>query len=113
MLTGLHRNTDDQRLVGGMHVQLVIGIAHYFAIPGQWTEDAFRFASNDEALDQLAVDTNLELLRRSHSDDVVIDLPPQAHFEFIFAIQREIVMHSETAARAERQFVAYSNVLFQ
>src|SRR5215471_5367216 len=64
---------------------------------------AWRSSSHREALHQLAVDTNIEPLRPSHSHQVVLILPPQTNLDDVLAVDGEVVMNGETAARPERQ----------
>ena len=96
-----------------MHVQFVIGIADDFAVPGQWATDAFCFSAYRETFDQLSIDADIQLLRRAHADDVVVNLPAKPNLEGVFAIKREVVADREATARSERQFFAGSDVLLE
>ena len=81
-----------------MHVKLVIGVADDFAVPCQRSPDTLCFSADGETLDQLSVDTHIELLWRTHANDVVVSLPPKPHLEDVLAIERERMADGQTAA---------------
>ena len=72
---------------------------------------ARRFPADFEALHQLAVHADVELLRPPHAHDVVLILPAQTNLYEIRAVGGKIIVNRDAAARAERQILALPVVL--
>src|SRR5262245_3758186 len=109
----LYRNANDEARVRSVHVQLIIGIADDLSVPCQRPRQAFRLASDGKPFDQLAIDTYIELLRRAHSDDVVVNLASQSDAEFIFTVEQKLMTDREADSGPKRKLFTRSNVLFE
>src|SRR5262249_54533542 len=64
---------------------------------------AFGAAAHGKSLDQLAIEPNVELLRPTHSLQVILVLPLKTYFDGVLAVDRKVVMDGHPAARPERQ----------
>ncbi len=111
-----HRHADlETRVAGQLHVGFPLGRAGKarLAVAGVTGRGrcAGRLAADDEALQQLAVETDVELLRPAHAHQVVLILPAQADLDQILAIDREHVANGDAAARSERQIFILAIVL--
>ena len=69
------------------------------------------FAADREPLQQLAIETNVELLRPAHALEVILILALQANLDEVLAVDRKIVVNRDAAARSERQVFALPVVL--
>ena len=67
--------------------------------------------ADGEALQQPAVETDIELLRPAHAHDVVLVLPAEPHPDDVLAVDRKVVAHRDAAARSKRQILALAVVL--
>ena len=117
MRTGRDRQTKLEACIPAhLHVLFPLGIAGEvgLAVTGitGCRRPALRSAADGEPLQHLAVETHVELLRPAHPHDVVLVLPPQAHLEQIFPVDREIVAHGDAAPRSKRQVLALPVVLY-
>ena len=54
---------------------------------------------------------HVELLRPAHAHQVVLILPPQPDLDQVLAVDREVVVNGDAAARSERQIFALPIVL--
>ncbi len=113
------RNSDDVRssLDGDAHFQTGVAADLHVLLPrviagksrlavtfiagGRRT--AFRFSADGETLQEPAVQTDIESLRPSHPFQVILILALQTNLKEILAIDREVVMDGQAAARSERQ----------
>ena len=66
---------------------------------------------NREALEQLAIQPNIELLRPPHPFDVVLILPLQTNFDEVLTRGREVMANRDPATRPERQVFTLPVVL--
>ena len=96
-----------------MHVFFEFGIA--LRIPGE----VFRgrhplgLAAHGEPLQPHAVETEVELVRLAHADDVVVLLPSQQDLDGVLRVERKVISNQRAALRAERQIVAQALVLHE
>ncbi len=68
-------------------------------------------AANGEALHQLAIEPDVELLRPSHTHQVVLILAPKLDLDRVLAIDGHVVPDRNAAARSDRQVLALEIVL--
>ena len=99
--------------VGGVHVFFEFRIA--LRIPGEVLRrrHPLGFAADGEPLQAHAVETEVELVRLAHADDVVVLLPPQQHLDRVLGVERKVIANQRAALRTERQVVADAFVLHQ
>ena len=118
MPSGGDRRADLQPLVGVQRVQLpfgegarvvdaleLAGVAHRRALA------LLPVAAHREAADPLAVHADVELVRPAEAAHVAVLLLPQAEPDDVLAVDREVVLDGDAAARPERQVVADGSVL--
>ena len=113
---GLHRDAKLQSGVSGkLHVFFPLGIAGktWLTIAGVTGRGgpALCTAPDREALQQLAIQANVELLRPAHALEVILILPLEANFDEVFAVNRKVVVNRDAAARSERQIFALPVIL--
>ena len=60
-----------------------------------------------------AVHAHLDLVRRTETDDVVVELSPQADLDDVLAVDRKVMTNRNTAARTERQVFAHLAILIE
>ena len=68
-------------------------------------------AADSESFQQLAVETNVKLLRPSHALEVVLVLPLKANLDEVLAVDREIMVDRQSATRSDRQIFVLPIVL--
>ena len=113
---GRHRHAHlEARIAGQLHVGLPLGSAGearlaVAGVAGRGRGAGGR-AAHGESLQELAVETHVELLRPAHAHQVVLILPAQPHLDQVLAVDRELVANRDAAARAERQIVILTVVL--
>ena len=116
MRSGADRHADfESRVSADLHVlfpRVVAGKAG-LAVAGVagCGGPALRSTADCEALQQLAIETDVELLRPSHALDVVLVLPLQTNLDQVLAFDRKVVVNRKAAARSERQILALALVL--
>src|SRR5437016_5386788 len=64
-----------------------------------------------QTLDSHAIEPDVQLLRRSHPEDVVVVGFLQTDLDAVLAVDRKVIANRETAARPEREVVADAIVL--
>src|SRR6185369_1320579 len=72
---------------------------------------ALSFSPEVESVDADAVNSDVDLMRLTHTDDVVVELTPQADPDDVLAIGGEMVPNNNSALRAEWQVFAHPIVL--
>ena len=87
------------RVVAGKIGLAVAGITRSCRAPDS-------FPSDFESLDQLAVEPDVQLLRPTHTFNVVLVLTLKADPNHVLARNRKFMVHRDTAARSERQVFA-------
>jgi hypothetical protein len=117
------RDADDMGAGLGGEAQLetfvrVIRVALPLVVPGQGAGKArrrrlHRLSPDREPFQALPVESDVEEVRVGQTSDGVVQRLLQPHGEGVFAVDREEVGHRQSAARAERQFVAAPVVLHQ
>ncbi len=70
-------------------------------------------AAHRETCDTFHVHAYVHGLPVAQADDVVVDLPPQAYFDEVLAVERKVVPDHRAATRAERQVFADAGILVQ
>ena len=58
---------------------------------------SLRSATNHEPIEELTVESNVELLRPAHAHDVVLILTAGANFDDVLTVDRELMRHSGAA----------------
>src|SRR5262249_39557585 len=105
----------DARVPGQLHVLLPFGIAGEirFAIAGitAGRGPAVRRTSDGEALQEFAIEADIEFLRPTHTFEVVLILALEANFDEILAVDRKVVTDGDAAAGAEGQVFVLTIVL--
>ena len=103
-------------ITGQLHVRFPRGIAGKarLAVPcvARSRRPAFRTAADGEPFHQLAVETDVELLRPAHALDVVLVLALQANLDRVLAVDGKRVADRHAAARSKRQILALPIVLY-
>ena len=113
---GLHRNADLQPGVAAdLHVLFPFGIAGKagLAVAGVTGRGgpALGAAADGEPLQQLAIETDVELLRPAHALEVILILPLQTNLDEVLAVDGKVMANRDAAARSERQIFALPIVL--
>ena len=114
--SGLDAGADlEVRVSADLHVLFPLGVTGKpglaaAGITGR-RRPALPAAANGKALEQPAIEADIEPLRPAHAHDVVLVLPPQADFNHVLGIDRKVVMNGDAAARPERQVFALAVVL--
>ena len=105
----------ETRIAGELHVLFPLGIAGKARLTiARITErgrPALRIAPDGEALHQLSVEANIELLWPPHAFEVVLILALQSNLDEVLALHGEVVRNRNAAARAKREILALPVVL--
>ena len=114
--SGLDRDADLQPGVSAsLHVGFPFGIAGKagFTVAGITGRGGppLASASDGEALQQLSIESDIELLWPAHAHDVVLILPAQANLDAIFAVDWKVMANRDAATGSERQVFALPVVL--
>src|SRR4030095_6020147 len=116
MRPGLDRQPNlESSISASLHIPFPFGIARKtrLAIAGVTGRgrSAFGAPADREALEQLAIESHVELLRPPHAHEGILVLPPQGHLDQILTVGRKVVVNREAAARSERQILTLPVVL--
>src|SRR5438132_1885162 len=116
MRAGFDRDTDLQPGISSdLHVLFpgIIAGESRFAITGiaGCCRSTLPFASDSEPLQQRSIEADVQLLRPSHTLDVILILPLQTDFDQVLAIDGEVIVDRHSAARSEGQVFALPVVL--
>ena len=108
-----HRETHFQAGISRLHVHFPLGIALILSDETLRRRPALAFTADIEPLEQHAVQADFDLMRITHPDDVVVQLPPQKHLDGVLAIDRKMMTNHRAALRPEGKVVARALVLHQ
>ena len=118
MPAGGDRRAHLQPLVGVQGVQLpvregarVVDALELAGVPHRRALALLPVAADGEAADTLAVHAHVELVSAAEAAHVAVLLLPQAEPDDVLAVDREVVLDRDAAARPERQVVADRAVL--
>ena len=94
---GRHRDADLEIRVGGVHVVFPLGIA--LRVAGEILRGGhpLRFAAHRELLQADAVETDVELVRLAHADDVVVLLASQQDLDRVLRVERKVIPDQRAA----------------
>ena len=108
-----HRQTHFEAGISRLHVHFPFGIALILADKTLGRRPALPLASHVEPLEQRAVQSDFNLMRITHADDVVVQLSPQEHFDAVLAIDGKMMTNHRPALRTKGKIVARPVVLHQ
>ena len=110
-----HRETHFQAGISRLHVHFPFGIALILSDKTFRRRPALAlaFATNIETLEERTVQSDFNLVRIAHADDVVVQLSSQQHLDRILTVNGKVMTNHRAALRSEGQIVARPLVLHQ
>ena len=110
-----HRETHFQTGISRLHVHFPFGIALILSDKTFRRRPALAlaFATNLETLEERTVQSDFNLVRITHADDVVVQLSSQQHLYRILSVNGKVMTNHRAALRSEGQIVARPLVLHQ
>ncbi len=109
---GLDRHADFEARVRGMHVDFPARVALRVAREALGCRQPLAVAADGESLEQRAIESQVDLVRLAHANQVEIKLPLQDDLDRVVAVEREVIPDGGAAARPEGLALVRAVVLY-